>query len=208
MKYLDFLRLFFDEDESNGTNGEELTGEKSKGTEPEPKKGEKSTDKTYTQQEVDALVDKIVNAKFAKWAQKADKKADEAARLATMTAQERAEHERDALQKELNELKRAQTLAEMEKQARAILKDSNIIIDDQLVSVLVTEDADATSANVKSFITSFKDAVQDEVKKQLSHKKPATGSKNHMTKEEILKEPDMEKRQKLINQNLNLFKNR
>ncbi len=209
MKYLDFLRLFFDES-SDSDNENTNTKAGVQGAENVEKKSDKAddpknNDRTKPKYSDDDL-DKILNKRFARWEKQKDEEKNEAARLATMNAQEKAEHERDKLQKELDELKKANNIAEMEKQARSILQDDGIVIADDLISMLVTEEAESTSQNVKSFINSFTKAVQDEVKKQLSHKKPTTGASKGLTKEDILKVQDPIKRQKLISENMKLFK--
>ena len=124
-----------------------------------------------------------------------------------MTATERAEHERDKLKAELEELKAANTRAEMEKTARSILQTDGVNIPDVIISHLVAADADTTSANVKAFSKAFKASVQAEVKNQLSHKSPAAGTPGGgLTKEAIMKEPDAIKRQQLIRDNISLFR--
>lgn len=66
----------------------------------------------------DKDVDEILNRKFAKWQEKQQKAVDEAKKLSAMNAQQKAEYERDKLQKELDEYKRRASLAEMSKTAR------------------------------------------------------------------------------------------
>ena len=211
MKYLDFLKLYFDEGSDGGENGG-TTGndagnkgsatDQNKGTDNNDNGGDDRNTPKYT----DADLDKIIEKKLAKWKRQAKAEVDEATRLANMTAQERAEAERDKLQKELDDLKRANTLAEMEKTARGILKEDGYDIPDDIIAVLVDEDADETDKRVKSFGKSFKKAVQDEVKRQLTHKTPSQGTGGKLTSADIMKEKDPKKRQELIRQNMNLFK--
>ena len=59
--------------------------------------GEKKAEAKYT----DADVDEILNKKFAKWQEQREKAVNEAKKLAEMNAQQKAEYERDKLQKEL-----------------------------------------------------------------------------------------------------------
>ena len=156
-------------------------------------------------------VDRMFNEKFAKWSAKAEKKAEakaaEAARLAEMTAQERAEAERDALRAELDELKRANTAAEMAKTARQLLSEQGINAPDALVTTLVTDDADSTKQNVDAFAETFKNAVDEEVKKRLGGQTPkvGTGKNKALTREEILAVKDKAERQRLIAENIDEF---
>lgn len=54
----------------------------------------------------DADVDAIISKKFAKWQEQHEAKVAEAAKLAEMNATQRAEYERDQLQRPLDELRR------------------------------------------------------------------------------------------------------
>lgn len=213
MKHLDYINLYFDDpaagggdpagnDGGNNGAGNDGTGNPAAGN----NNGAGNQDDRNTPKYSDADLDKIISRKLAKWSRQQAAAVDEATRLANMTAQERAEHERDALQKELDELKRANAVADMERTARGILQADGVTIPDEIVANLVGEDADATSANVKAFSKAFKAAVQEEVKRQLSHKTPAAGAKTGaLTKADIWKEKDPIKRQKLIRENLGLF---
>lgn len=162
-------------------------------------------EKKYT----DADIDKIINKKFAEWQKKQQKAVDEATKLANMTAQEKAEHERDELQKQIDEYKRRDTLAEMAKTVRKSASDEAVTIPEEVVSLLVTDDADATNANAKAYIKAFKAAVQAEVKAQLTNgKKPVAdaGGNGTLSKEDIAKIADPIARQKAILENIELYR--
>ena len=199
--------LYFDEEAGQGTEGstgtETGTENGSQGTEKKPDNG---TDDRKVAKYSDDDLDRIINQKFAKWQSAQQEKIDEATRLANMTAQERAEHERDKLQKELDELKHKTAVADMERTARNILLADGISVPDFLVSTLVREDAEETSKAVKTFAEAYKSSVQDAVKQQLTHNAPQTGGMSGLTKEAIMKVKDPIKRQALIKQNMALFK--
>lgn len=199
--------LYFDEEAGQGTEGgtgtETGTENGSQGTEKKPDNG---TDDRKVAKYSDDDLDRIINQKFAKWQSAQQEKIDEATRLANMTAQERAEHERDKLQKELDELKHKTAVADMERTARNILLADGISVPDFLVSTLVREDAEETSKAVKKFAEAYKSSVQDAVKQQLTHNAPQTGGMSGLTKEAIMKVKDPIKRQALIKQNMALFK--
>lgn len=199
--------LYFDEEAGQGTEGGTGTGtgteNGSQGTE---KKPDNETDDRKVAKYSDDDLDRIINQKFAKWQSAQQEKIDEATRLANMTAQERAEHERDKLRKELDELKHKTAVADMERTARNILLADGISVPDFLVSTLVREDAEETSKAVKTFAEAYKSSVQDAVKQQLTHNAPQTGGMSGLTKEAIMKVKDPIKRQALIKQNMALFK--
>ena len=160
-------------------------------------------EKKYT----DADVDRMINQKFANWQKKQEKAVSEAKKLASMSEQEKAEHERDELQKELDALKKANALAEMGRQARKMLSDDGITAPDELVDMIITDEAETTKANVQQFSKLFKGAVQAAVKEALKGKAPGTGSSGSMTKEQIMNIKDPIARQQKMKENIGLFKN-
>lgn len=166
--------------------------------------GSGSEEKKYT----DADVEELINKKFAEWEKRQKKTEDEAARLAGMNAQQRAEHERDELEKKYNDLLKQNTIATLTVQARKMLSDGGVIgIPDELVAVLVTEDADTTKTNVDAFTKLFKQAVQEAVKTANRKPSPKTGATGGtLTKADILKVEDINERQKLIRENMDLFR--
>ena len=164
--------------------------------------GGKADEKKYS----DADLDRIIGQKFAKWQKDQQKAVDEAKKLATMNEQEKAEHERDQYKKELDELKKAQTKSNMGKQARKMLSDESINLPDELVNMIVADDADTTKTNVEQFAKLYKAAVADAVKAALKGKAPGAGGSSSITKEQIMKIKDRVERQRLIAEHMDLFK--
>ena len=164
------------------------------------KQAEEGAEKKYSDEDLD----RIISQKFAKWQKAQERKISEAERLANMTAEEKVQ----SLEKELADLKKEKAIADISKTARGILKWEGITVDDALVSMLVSEDADQTSAAVKAFATAFKGAVQDAVKTALKGHEPksSSGSGDGWTKEKIMAEPDVDRRQKLIREHIDLFR--
>lgn len=154
----------------------------------------------------DEDVNRIVAKKIAKEREKAKAEADEAARLAAMTEQERTAAELEKALQEVAELKAAKERAEMTSTARKMLSEQGVNVPENLVGVLVKEDADTTKEAVESFAAMFKNAVDAEVKAKLGGSTPKTGSVKTLTADEILAVPNREERQKLIADNLELFK--
>lgn len=167
-------------------------------------------EKKYTDADVDAIIDK----KFAKWQQAQDKaiadavaKVEEANKLAQMNDKEKADHERQAMEKELADLKAEKAYNGMLTEARAMLKADGLNVPDEIVSALVTDSAERTQNAVKAFSGLFQKAVEDAVKEKLGGSEPKRGSVSALTKNEILAEKDTAKRLKLIEENLHLFEN-
>lgn len=198
------LQLFADPAPNPNPDPEPTKTEPAK-TEPaktEPTKTEPA--KKYT----DDDVNKIIDRKFAEWEKKKQKEVDEAQKLAEMNAQQKAEYERDQMKKELDALKKKDSLSEMTKTARKMLSDEDITISDELLAVMVTTDAEQTKAAVDGFAKMFKEAVEAAVKERLKGAPPKKGSAGgpaSMTKEQIMAIKDPEQRQKKMLENRDLF---
>ena len=215
MKNLD-LQLFAD-DNAGATGaggaapGTTDTAEKGKNENAaaDQKQGAAATEKPGEQKAkyTDADVDEILNKKFAKWQAQQEKAVSEAKKLAEMNATQKAEYQRDQLQKEVDELKKQAAISEMMKTSRKMLSDSGITVPDELLSVLVTENAEETKAAVDSFAKAFKDALEAEVKNRLKGEPPrkGIGGAAPMTKEQIMAIKDPELRQKKMLENRELF---
>lgn len=185
MKKIFDLQLFAEGDGANPApsgNEPKPTGNDKPGEQPEKDEG-KGNEPKYS----DADLDKIIGQKFADWQKKQQKAVDEAKKLAEMDAQQKAEYERDKLQKELDELKRKDALAEMSKVARKMLSDESITIPDELLSMMVTTDAKETKAAIDCFAKLFKESVENAVKERLKGKTPPRGSGNSDPISEIQK---------------------
>lgn len=203
MKNLFELQLFAEGGEgadggASNSPGEGGSNDNAPNSEPKP-----GDEKKYS----DADLDDIISKKFAKWEAKKQKDIDEAKRLEKMNAQQRAEHERDQLQAELDNLKKKDALGEMTKEARKMLSDANISVSDELLSVMVTTDAAETKAAIDSFADAFTKAVENAVKERLKGEPPrrGSGSAAHMTKDEIMAIRDDELRQKKMLEHKELF---
>lgn len=142
---------------------------------PAPKKDEPK----YT----DADLDRIISKKFAELQTKKDKEIEEAKKLAEMNAQEKAEYalkqeqeKHAATLKELDELKRKDTLSEMTKTARKMLADSGISASDELLTLLVSTDAEQTKAAIDAYTKAYTQAVEKGVEDRLKGSTPTVGS--------------------------------
>lgn len=204
MKRKLYLQLFAGDGE--GTEGTAAAGEAGKnnpGDNGGAGEGAKDQPK-YT----DKDLDEIISKKFARWQEKQQKAVDEAKKLAEMNATQKAEYERDQLQKELDSLKKKDALAEMTKTARKMLSDGGITIPDELLAMMVNTDAEETKAAVDGFAKVFKDAVEAAVKERIKGEPPKRGTGGTapaMTKEQIMAIKDPELRQKKMLENKELF---
>ncbi len=212
------LQLFAEDGNDSGDNSTD-----SKGAEENGNDGGADTDDNVTlsfddfmklkgnQAELDRRIQKatqtaVKNAE-AKWKAISDDKASEAEKLAHMTREEKALYKASQLEKELEELKRNNVKAQMASEARKMLRDEEISIPDELLSNLISDNAEKTKEAVDGFAKMYKEAVQAGVKEALRGGAPKKGSgSSGITKEQIFAVKDPAERQKLIAENIDLFK--
>ena len=195
MKYTKMLQFFAEDGESKDNTADATTTTDNTATD-DPK------EKTYTQAEVTELIEK----RLIREREKQKKAASEAEKLAKMSAQEQAEYQRDEYQKELEELKAKLARADIKETARAMLAADNISIPDNLISAIITDNADTTQQAIKGFAAAFKEAVKTEVANRLKGNEPKASTQSNITKAEILAVKDPIERQKLIREHISLFK--
>ena len=161
-------------------------------------------DKAEITAEID--ISKMLNDKFAEWKSVQQSAADEAKRLDGLNEQEKSSLELQKLQKQLEAFQKKAALSDMTKSARRMLSDKQITVSDDLLAVLVTEDADTTKAAVEAFSKAYTEAVEAEVKKRMKGGTPTKGSgRPSMSKEKIMAIKDAELRQKAMLENRELF---
>lgn len=197
------LQLFA---EDGGDSGDDGSDDGDDGSDDDDDKGGEP-EKKYT----DADIDKIVKERLARERKAAEKKARqqaEAEKLKNMTAAEKRDAEFEQMKKELAELKAEKQNADMLSTASDILKDAGIVVSSKLVGHLIAETADETKANVDEFVKLYNDAVNKGVKAAMkaSGSNPKKGGTSTLTREEIMKVKNPSERQKLIKENMHLFR--
>lgn len=145
------------------------------------------TAKTYTQAEVDALLqqegDRRVTAALKKAEAKNAAKVKEAEKLAQMNEQEKYEYQLQQREQAIAEKEKALALAENKNEASKILAEKGLSL--SLVDFVVAEDAETMAANISLLDKAFKLSVKAEVEKRLGTGVP---KKNLPPDEAITKE--------------------
>ena len=205
----------FAEGEGAGTPGEPGGNDPGAGsgtpTQAEPLSFDDFLSQEGNQAEFDRRVQKAINTAVSnaqkKWQTMTDGKVSEAEKLAQMTSEEKAEYRAKKAEQELADLKRQIALGDMAKTARKMLSEENIAVPDEIITNLVSDDAEKTKSAVESFAKVFKDAVQAAVKESLKGNPPkaSTGGTTTVTREQILSVKDRAERQRLIAENPQLF---
>ncbi|WP_279282202.1 DUF4355 domain-containing protein [Enterococcus gallinarum] len=134
-------------------------------TPPEDKPKGEETGKTFSRDELAKIVAAETKKARASWEQEAEAKKEEAKKLAKMNAEEKLQHELEQKEAEIAELKRGQTLNEMKSEASKMLSGAGLPQDDELLGLIVSDDAEATKKAV-AVITNFASQIKKENARQ------------------------------------------
>lgn len=164
--------------------------------------------KTYTQEEVDKMlqseVDRRITSALKKQAKSNEAKIKEAQKLAQMNESEKFQYELEQREKAIAEKEKALALAENKNEAGKILADKGLSL--SLVDFVVAEDAETMNSNIRLLEKAFKDSVKREVEKRLGSSAP---KKNLPPDETITKEQakkmGIRDRQQLLMNNSELY---
>lgn len=130
--------------------------------------------KTYTEDEVQAMLqretDKRVSEAMKKAERKTQAKIKEAEKLAQMNEEQKYQYELEQREKKIEAKERELALAENKASASAILADRGIST--KLVDMVVAEDADEMMNNINTLDEAFKASVKAEVEKRLASSTP------------------------------------
>lgn len=162
--------------EQDGGSQETTSTETTETTTDETKKEE--TGKTFSRDEVAKMIaaetKKAVTAAEEKW--RAEK--DEAAKLAEMDDKEKADYEKQQLEAKLAEYERKEVLSKMSEQASEMLSEKGATPTKEMLRLIVSEDAETTSSNVKTYLASVeaeREAIKAEFEKRLGGRIPLDG---------------------------------
>ncbi|NJH82537.1 DUF4355 domain-containing protein [Staphylococcus hyicus] len=187
---------------SNVTEEQTQDQQQTEGENNEPK------EKTFTQAELDDIVEKRVAREKKKAEQKAKDAAAEAEKLAKMNREQKADYEREKLQKELEEYRRREARLNMKNEAKKLFKDSNVDSSDELLELVTADTFDQTQENVEAFTIILNEMVEAAVKDRLYSGSPKsfTNGGGAVTRESIEAIEDPTARQRAIAENLHLFR--
>ena len=153
--------------------------------------GEVAVEKTYTESEVQALLqregDRRVSSALKKQQKEFEKKSAEADKLRDMDESQRKEYEYTQRLQELENKEREFAIAQNKLEATKVMANRELPI--EFVDYIVAEDAETMMENITTFERLFKGAVADAVAKKIASPAPKTGSAKQtgMTKDEFRK---------------------
>ncbi|HFI0326224.1 TPA: DUF4355 domain-containing protein [Streptococcus suis] len=131
-----------------------------------------TTEKTFTQAELDAIIQKE-KAKAKRSAEKEyQAKIDEAEKLRQMNAEQKAEYEAQKQADYIAELEAKINRSGLEKEASKILSEVGIAVDDNILGFVVKDTAEATKEAVESFSVLVNALADKKVSEMLKGKTP------------------------------------
>lgn len=147
--------------------------------------------KTYTQEEVDKMLQAESDRRVTEALKKAEKKKSEAVkeaqRLAQMNEQEKYEYQLKQREEAILAKEKELALMENKNEASKILAEKGISL--SLVDFVVAEDADTMKANIDLLDKAFKASVKAEVEKRIGGNSPkkSVNIEKTLTKEKFKK---------------------
>ena len=166
-------------------------------------------DKTFTQDELNHIVQERVQRAVAKAQKDAEDKIKQAQsegeRLAKLTKDERAKEEEAKRLADLEAREKAIAVKELRIETQSLLSDEGLPI--EFLDVVMADTAESVKDNIASIRKVFDEAVEKRVNERLTQDKPRRGATaGAMSKAEIMAVKDASERQKLIAENLELFR--
>lgn len=176
------------------------------GANPEPETG-----KTYTQEEVDGLlqseVDRRITSALKKQQAKFEEKMREGEKLAKMNEAEKYKYELEQREQAIIAKEKELAMLENKNEASKILAEKGIAL--SLVDFVVAEDADTMHDNITLLERAFKQSVKAEVEKRLAGQSAPKGNDNvdphTMTKEQFRK-LSINEQQRIAREDIDLYR--
>lgn len=131
-----------------------------------------STEKTFTQSQLDEIIQKE-KAKAKRSAEKEyQAKMDEAEKLRQMNETQKAEYEQGKQKAYIAELEAKINRSGLEREASKMLSEGGIAVDDKILGLVVKDTAESTQEAVESFVALVNDLADKKVGEKLKGKTP------------------------------------
>ena len=133
---------------------------------------EKATEKTFTQSQLDEIIQKE-KAKAKRSAEKEyQAKMDEAEKLRQMNETQKAEYEQEKQRAYIAELEAKINRSGLEREASKMLSEGGIAVDDKILDLVVKDTAESTQEAVESLLALVNDLADKKVGEKLKGKTP------------------------------------
>lgn len=185
---------------------EEQTVEEVKEETVDTQQGTTSTEKTFTQAEVDKLITDRVTRALKKAEKDAQAKADEAEKLRKMNAEQKAQYEAEKKDAKIAELEAQLNRQGLEKEASQMLSEHGLPVKEEVLAYVVRDNAEETQASVNDFVAIVNDLADVKVQEMLKGKTPRRieNPGGTVTKEQFDK-MTVSERNKIYNDNPELY---
>jgi hypothetical protein len=131
-----------------------------------------STEKTFTQSQLDEIIQKE-KAKAKRSAEKEyQAKMDEAEKLRQMNETQKAEYEQEKQRAYIAELEAKINRSGLEREASKMLSEGGIVVDDKILGLVVKDTAESTQEAVEGFIALVNELADKKVSEKLKGKTP------------------------------------
>lgn len=168
---------------------------------------EKTTEKTFTQSQLDEIIQKE-KAKAKRSAEKEyQAKMDEAEKLRKMNEVQKAEYEQEKQKAYIAELEAKINRSGLEREASKMLSEGGIVVDDKILSIVVKDTAESTQEAVEGFVALVNELADKKVGEKLKGKTPKKmedTSAGEITKEQFNK-MGYQSRNELLQNNPELY---
>lgn len=169
---------------------------------------EKTTEKTFTQSQLDEIIQKE-KAKAKRSAEKEyQAKMDEAEKLRKMNEVQKAEYEQEKQRAYIAELEAKINRSGLEREASKMLSEGGIVADEKILGIVVKDTAERTQEAVESFVTLVNELADKKVGEKLKGKTPKKmedTSAGEITKEQFNK-MGYQSRNELLQNNPELYR--
>ncbi|MGO0107102.1 DUF4355 domain-containing protein [Streptococcus suis] len=128
--------------------------------------------KTFTQEEVNALIEKRLAKQEKSFNKRIQEKLDEAEKLRQMNTEQKAEYEAKKQADYIAELEAKINRSGLEKEASKMLSESGLVVDDNILGFVVKDTAEATQEAVDRFSALVNDLADKKVSELLKGKTP------------------------------------
>ncbi|MBD5429339.1 DUF4355 domain-containing protein [Lactobacillus sp.] len=162
------------------------------------------TEKTFTQDQVNEMIKKRIERERKDQAEKITAAKDEATKLAKMNRDQKNEYELKQAKQVASDAQSKLAKYEMRDQACQMLKDEDVSLTSDELSLVVTDDAKTTQDNVK-LVSDLVKRIKNEVREDFRKGKTPVVKNNTMTKKEIMGIKDTNARLKAIGEHRDLF---
>ena len=168
---------------------------------------EKTTEKTFTQSQLDEIIQKE-KAKAKRSAEKEyQAKMDEAEKLRKMNEVQKAEYEQEKQKAYIAELEAKINRSGLEREASKMLSEGGIAVDDKILNIVVKDTAESTQEAVEGFVALVNELADKKVGEKLKGKTPKKmedTSAGEITKEQFNK-MGYQSRNELLQNNPELY---